>query len=71
MTIAITEDHKALADVVATVDGDSVVERDVEQTPVRCPDAAAAAVMIEKIEAARKAGDSLGGVVRVVARGAR
>ena len=58
-----------VADVVATVDGDSVVERDVEQTPVRCPDAAAAAVMIEKIEAARKAGDSLGGVVRVVARG--
>jgi chorismate synthase len=41
----------------------------VEATPVRCPDAAAAARMIERIDAARKAGDSLGGVVCAVAYG--
>jgi chorismate synthase len=41
----------------------------VEATPVRCPDPAAAARMIERIDAARKAGDSLGGVVCAVAHG--
>lgn len=41
----------------------------VEATPVRCPDPEAAARMIERIDAARKAGDSLGGVVCAVARG--
>jgi chorismate synthase len=58
-----------VADIAATVDGDRVTVADVETTPVRCPDPAAAAAMIERIEAARKAGDSLGGVVRAVARG--
>jgi chorismate synthase len=58
-----------IGDVAATVDGDLVSVADVEATPVRCPDPAAAAAMIERIEAARKAGDSLGGVVRAVARG--
>jgi chorismate synthase len=42
---------------------------EVEATPVRCPDPAAAALMIERIDAARKAGDSLGGVVCAVAHG--
>jgi chorismate synthase len=41
----------------------------VEATPVRCPDPAAAARMIERIDQARKAGDSLGGVVCAVAHG--
>jgi chorismate synthase len=41
----------------------------VERTIVRCPDPAAADRMIARIDAARKAGDSLGGVVRCVARG--
>jgi chorismate synthase len=41
----------------------------VEATPVRCPDPAAAARMIDRIDAARKAGDSLGGVVCAVAWG--
>ena len=58
-----------VADVGATVDGDRVTVADVETTPVRCPDPAAAAAMVERIEAARKAGDSLGGVVRAIARG--
>jgi chorismate synthase len=58
-----------VGDVAATVDPATATVDEVEATPVRCPDRAAAAVMIERIEAARKAGDSLGGVVRAVARG--
>lgn len=42
----------------------------VERTPVRCPDRKAAARMIRQIEAARAQGDSLGGVVECVVRGA-
>jgi chorismate synthase len=56
-----------VGDIAASVDGDLVSVADVEATPVRCPDPIAAAAMIERIEAARKAGDSLGGVVRAVA----
>lgn len=41
----------------------------VDESEVRCLDAAAAAAMIEAIVAAQKAGDSLGGVVEVVAHG--
>ena len=41
----------------------------VDESEVRCLDAAAEAVMIETIRAAQKAGDSLGGVVEVVAHG--
>lgn len=40
-----------------------------EQNVVRCPDAAAAARMIELIERTRDEKDSVGGVVEVVARG--
>lgn len=58
-----------VADVVATVDDRTVTVADVEKNIVRCPDEAAAAAMIARIEAARKDGDSLGGVVRAVARG--
>ncbi len=42
---------------------------EVENNPVRCPDAAAAARMAEVIEQARDAKDSVGGVVEVVATG--
>lgn len=45
------------------------VSRDqVEATPTRCPDPEAAAKMTEAIEQARRDGDSLGGVVTIVAR---
>ena len=37
--------------------------------PVRCADAEASAAMVAEIDAAHKAGDTLGGVVEVVARG--
>lgn len=51
------------------IDPDAVSRDEVDQTIVRCPDLGAAARMIEAIDAARKAGDSLGGVVAAVARG--
>lgn len=40
-----------------------------DASPVRCIDADATAAMIDAIDAARRAGDSLGGVFEVVARG--
>jgi chorismate synthase len=59
---------KRVADLESQVDPDTVALADVEATPVRCPDPAVAAAMIASIEQARKDGDSLGGVVEVVAR---
>ena len=41
----------------------------VETSPVRCVDARAADAMIEEIDRAKKDGDTVGGVVEVVARG--
>lgn len=55
--------------VEATVDVASVTREAVESSPVRCPDPAASAAMVKLIEEVRDAGDSLGGWVRVVARG--
>jgi chorismate synthase len=41
----------------------------VDDSPVRCLDDAAAAAMVEQIDQTRKAGDTLGGVVEVLAYG--
>jgi chorismate synthase len=41
----------------------------IDDSPVRCFDAEAAAAMIDEVEAAAKEGDSLGGVVEVLAYG--
>ena len=41
----------------------------VEATPVRCPDPAAAAAMIARIDEVRRARDSVGGVAQIVATG--
>jgi chorismate synthase len=41
----------------------------VDESPVRCFDATAEAAMIDEVEAAAKAGDSLGGVVEVLGHG--
>jgi chorismate synthase len=41
----------------------------VEESPVRCVDAPAAAAMIAAIDAAKKAGDTVGGTFEVIARG--
>jgi len=56
-------------DVEAKIDPSGVTLAAVESSLVRCPDESAAAAMIEKIDAARGRGDSLGGVVECVARG--
>lgn len=53
----------------STVDGATVQREDVEQNVVRCPDLEAAAQMTERIQEARKAGNSLGGIVETVVRG--
>ena len=55
--------------ISAQVDAATVGLDEVEASPTRCPDAAAAAEMTAAIEQARRDGDSLGGVVTCVARG--
>jgi chorismate synthase len=55
--------------IAATVDDATVTRGEVDTNDIRCPDAAAAQRMIERVEQARKDGDSVGGVVRAVARG--
>lgn len=56
--------------VAAAVNSDSVRRSEVEANPVRCPDAAAAVRMKAAIEQARLEGDSLGGIIECVIRGA-
>ena len=59
----------SVGSIDSTVDGDTVTRADVDAHIVRCPDLGAAAAMETAIESARKAGDSLGGIVSAVARG--
>jgi len=55
-------------EVEAKVDASGVSLAEVEAHPVRCPDPDAAAAMADRIDEARRRGDSLGGVVECVAR---
>lgn len=55
--------------ITATVDEATVTRAVVDTTDIRCPDPTTAPSMIERVERARKDGDSVGGVVRVIARG--
>ena len=48
---------------------DSVSRADVDSSPVRCPDPDAAPRLVAAVEAARDAGDSVGGVVACICRG--
>lgn len=66
---AALDPERALGPGNGAADAGAITIDAVEATPVRCPDPAAAARMIERIDAARKAGDSLGGVVCAVAWG--
>jgi hypothetical protein len=59
---------KRIKDLEATIDDNTVTLEQIESNIVRCPDGAMADKMIELIEQARDAGDSLGGVVECVAR---
>lgn len=56
-------------DLEVDVDPTSVARAAIDANIVRCPDAAMAEKMIARIDEARRAGDSLGGVVEAVARG--
>lgn len=59
---------KQVGDIVATIAQPELVTlAQVEATPVRCPDEASAARMIELIERVRKERDSIGGVAEIVA----
>ncbi len=60
---------ETVQDLTASVSTDAVTRAQVEDNIVRCPDAAMAEQMIAKIEAIRKAGDTVGGVIGCVARG--
>jgi chorismate synthase len=60
---------KQVQRLIADIDPERVKTRDVEANIVRCPEPATAEKMIRLIEKARKAGDSLGGIVEGVARG--
>jgi chorismate synthase len=55
--------------LVATCDPEQVTREGVDVTPIRCPDLTMAAQMIDAVEAARKDGDSVGGVVSCAVRG--
>src|SRR5688572_21448787 len=50
--------------IKASVDDAVVTREHVDSNDIRCPDAQAAEQMIERVERARKDGDSVGGVVR-------
>jgi len=58
-----------VADLEAAVDAATVTRDAVDANIARCPEASTAEKMIARIDEARKAGDSLGGVVAAVARG--
>jgi chorismate synthase len=60
---------KQVHKISAEVDQAKVKLEEVESNIVRCPDAAVAEKMIRLIERARKAGDSVGGIVEGIARG--
>jgi len=59
----------AIHDIGARVNPEAVRAADIESNPVRCPDAAAAARMVERIRQVRGEGDSVGGLIEAVVRG--
>jgi chorismate synthase len=57
-----------VARLTAECDVETVTRAMVDRTPIRCPDLGVAEPMIAAVEAARKDGDSLGGLVTCVIR---
>ncbi len=55
--------------IAAECDVEQVTRVEVDRTPIRCPDPAVAERMIAAVEAVRKEGNSLGGVVACAVRG--
>jgi chorismate synthase len=60
---------RRVQDIDSKVDPEKVQLAEIDANDVRCPDSDAAAKMYERIDAVRRAGDSVGGVVECVARG--
>jgi chorismate synthase len=60
---------RTVQDIEAKIDPEQVTLEAVEANAVRCPDPEAAEAMYERIDAIRREGNSLGGVVECVARG--
>jgi chorismate synthase len=60
-----------VADLSAEVDAQTITREMVEVDPTRCPILTVASKITELIDEARRAGDSLGGVVSLVARNVR
>jgi len=67
--IAIVAWVDEVSGIAATVDEQTVTRDAVDANDIRCPDAAVAEEMIARVERARKDGDSVGGVIRAIARG--
>ena len=59
----------SIHDIEADVNPETVGSAEIESNVVRCPDAAAAARMIERIKQVRSEGDSVGGIIEAVVRG--
>lgn len=59
---------KRIHDIEGEADPATVRREDVEKNIVRCPDSAVAERMIARIEEVRKNGDSVGGIIEMVAR---
>ena len=59
----------AVHDIEADLDPGSVRAGDVDSNAVRCPDAAAAKRMVERIKQVRDEGGSVGGIIEAVVRG--
>jgi chorismate synthase len=55
--------------LLADCDLEKVTRAEVDRTPIRCPDLAVAEQMMAAVEAVRKEGNSLGGVVACAVRG--
>lgn len=59
---------KKIQDIEATVDPETVTMEEIESNIVRCPDQETAEKMIERVDAIRKTGNSIGGVVECIVR---
>ena len=61
---------ESVGDIRAKVDVSKVHRKQIESNPIRCPDQDAAASMESLVRAVRKEGDTIGGTIRAVVRGA-
>lgn len=60
---------ETVQDLRTEISDDDVTLEAIEANAVRCPDPEVAKLMFDRIDSIRKAGDSVGGIVRGVARG--